>query len=214
MKKIFSTFILLIFFHLASMGQDVYIYNSKGDKIYFNKTGRNVIRIENISDTNTVKEIKRLDSNAIVLTNQQVISDISISRISTFSAKSSVSSTDLLSKSGNFYWVADNSIILKVKPNINIDTLLRSNNIGYSKKERLGSIYVFIVELNEDCDAILISNLLYESGNVVFAQPNWAMYGNFDQNEYYPNQWNLHTNSSYDINIEDAWNLTEGEGVK
>ena len=127
MKKVFLSLLLLSLFHLASIGQDVYIYNSKGDKIYFNKTGKSVIRIENISDSNVVKEIEMLDSNAIVLTNQQVISDISISRISTFSAKSSVSSTDLLSKSGNFYWVADNSIILKVKPNINIDTLLRSD---------------------------------------------------------------------------------------
>ena len=187
MKKIFSTLILLIFFHLASIGQDVYIYNSKGDKIYFNRTGRNVIRIENISDSNVVKEIEMLDSNAIVLTNQQVISDINTSRISTFSTKSSISTAELFSRSGNFYWVEKNSIILKVKPNINVDTLLKSNNIEYKKRERLGSIYVFIVELNEDCDAILISNLLYESGNVVFAQPNWAMYDNFDQNEYYTN---------------------------
>ena len=64
-----------------------YIYNSKGDKIYFNRTGKNVIWVENISDTNVIKEIKMLDSNAIVLTNQQVISDISTSRISTFSTQ-------------------------------------------------------------------------------------------------------------------------------
>ena len=215
MKKIFSTFILLIFFHLASMGQDVYIYNSKGDKIYFNKTGRNVIRIENISDTNTVKEIKRLDSNAIVLTNQQVISDISISRISTFSAKSSVSSTDLLSIGEHFYWVEKNSIILKMKPGIDVDSLLNSNNIGYKKREQLGSDKsVFIVELQNGYNAISICNSLFESGNVVFAQPNWGMYGKFAQNDKYSYQWNLHTNSAYDINVEAAWNLAEGEGIK
>ena len=157
-----------------------YIYNSEGEKIYFNRTGKNVIWVENISDTNVVKEIKMLDSNAIVLTNRLVITNISSSLISTFSTKSSISTTELFSKSGNFYWVEKNSIILKVKPNINVDTLLKSNNIGYKKRERLGSIYVFIVELNENCDPIVISNLLYESGNVIFAQPNWTMYGNFD----------------------------------
>ena len=157
-----------------------YIYNSEGEKIYFNRTGKNVIKIENISDTNVVKEIKMLDSNAIVLTNRLVITNISSSLISTFSTKSSISTTELFSKSGNFYWVEKNSIILKVKPNINVDILLKSNNIGYKKRERLGSIYVFIVELNENCDPIVISNLLYESGNVIFAQPNWTMYGNFD----------------------------------
>ena len=127
-----------------------------------------------------VKEIKMLDSNAVALTNRLVITNISSSLISTFSTKSSISTTELFSKSGNFYWVEKNSIILKVKPNINVDTLLKSNNIGYKKRERLGSIYVFIVELNENCDPIVISNLLYESGNVIFAQPNWTMYGNFD----------------------------------
>lgn len=157
-----------------------YIYNSEGEKIYFNRTGKNVIKIEKISDTNVVKEIKMLDSNAIVLTNRLVITNISSSLISTFSTKSSISTTELFSKSGNFYWVEKNSIILKVKPNINVDILLKSNNIGYKKRERLGSIYVFIVELNENCDPIVISNLLYESGNVIFAQPNWTMYGNFD----------------------------------
>lgn len=181
MKKIFSTLILLVFFHSLSIGQDVYIYNSKGDKIYFNRTGKNVIKIENISDTNTVKEIKRLDSNAIVLTNQQVISYINTSRISTFSAKSSISTTDLLLKNGNFYWVENNSIILKVKQGVSVDTLLSSNNIGYKKREQLGSDEnVFIVELQNGYDAISICNSLFESENVVFAQPNWAMYGTFD----------------------------------
>ena len=187
MKRMIVLLVFVLFGTILYSQTVNYIYNSKGDKIYFNRTGKNVIWVENISDTNVVKEIKMLDSNAIVLTNQQVISDINTSRISTFSTKSSISTAELFSRSGNFYWVEKNSIILKVKPNINVDTLLKSNNIGYKKRERLGSIYVFIVELNEDCDAILISNLLYESGNVVFAQPNWAMYDNFDQNEYYTN---------------------------
>ena len=105
MKKVFLSLALLVFFHSISIGQDIYIYNKNGDKIYFNKTGKSVIRIDDISDTNTVKEIKRLDSNAKILTNQLVISDISTSRISTFSAKSSNSSTDLLSIGEHFYWV-------------------------------------------------------------------------------------------------------------
>ena len=215
MKKICLSLLLLIFFHSLSIGQDVYIYNSKGDKIYFNKTGKNVIRIENISDTNTVKEIKRLDSNAIVLTNQLVISDINTSRISTFSAKSSISTTDLLSVGEDFYWVEKNGIILKVKPGIDVDTLLNLNNIGYKKREQLGSDEnVFIVELQNGYDAISICNSLFESGNVVFAQPNWGMYGKFVQNDKYSYQWNLHTNSAYDINVEAAWNLAEGEGIK
>ena len=215
MKKIFSTLILLIFFHLASIGQDVYIYNSKGDKIYFNRTGRNVIRIENISDSNVVKEIEMLDSNAIVLTNQQVISDINTSRIRAFSAKSSISTTELLSIGEEFYWVEKNGIILKMKPGIDVDSLLNLNNIGYKKREQLGSDEsVFIVELQNGYDAISICNSLFESGNVVFAQPNWGMYGKFAQNDRYSYQWNLHTNSAYDINVEAAWNLAEGEGIK
>ena len=215
MKKIFSTLILLVFFHSLSIGQDVYIYNSKGDKIYFNRTGKNVIRIENISDSNVVKEIEMLDSNAIVLTNQQVISDINTSRIRAFSAKSSISTTDLLSKSGNFYWVENNSIILKVKQGVSVDTLLSSNNIGYKKREQLGSDEnVFIVELQNGYDAISICNSLFENGNVVFAQPNWGMYGKFAQNDSYSNQWNLDSSSAYDINVELAWPLTEGEGIK
>ena len=135
MRKLSLSLVLLIFFHSISIGQDVYIYNKNGDKIYLNKTGKSVIRIDDISDTNTVKEIKRLDSNAKILTNQQVISDISISRISTFSAKSSISSTDLLSIGELFYWVENNSIILKVNQGGSIDTLLSSNNIEYKKRE-------------------------------------------------------------------------------
>ena len=215
MKKLSLSLVLLIFFHSISIGQDVYIYNKNGDKIYLNKTGKSVIRIDDISDTNTVKEIKRLDSNAKILTNQLVISDISTSRIRTFSAKSSVSSIDLLSIGEHFYWVENNSIILKVKQGVSIDTLLSSNNIGYKKREQLGSDEsVFIVELQNGYDAISICNSLFESGNVVFAQPNWGMYGKFAQNDKYSYQWNLHTNSAYDINVEAAWNLAEGEGIK
>jgi len=215
MKKVFLSLALLVFFHSISIGQDIYIYNKNGDKIYFNKTGKSVIRIDNISDTNTVKEIKRLDSNAKILTNQLVISDISTSRISTFSAKSSISSTDLLSVGEDFYWVEKNGIILKVKQGVSIDTLLTSNNIGYKKREPLGSDEsVFIIELQNGYDAISICNSLFESGNVVFAQPNWGMYGKFAQNDKYSYQWNLHTGSAYDINVEAAWNLAEGEGIK
>lgn len=215
MKKVFLSLALLVFFHSISIGQDIYIYNKNGDKIYFNKTGKSVIRIDNISDINTIKEIKRLDSNAIALTNQLVISDISTSRISTFSAKSSISSTDLLSVGEDFYWVEKNGIILKVKQGVSIDTLLTSNNIGYKKREPLGSDEsVFIIELQNGYDAISICNSLFESGNVVFAQPNWGMYGKFAQNDKYSYQWNLHTGSAYDINVEAAWNLAEGEGIK
>ena len=50
-KKLSLSLVLLIFFHSISIGQDVYIYNKNGDKIYLNKTGKSVIRIDDISDT-------------------------------------------------------------------------------------------------------------------------------------------------------------------
>ena len=66
MKRIIVLLAFVLFGTILYSQTVNYIYNSKGDKIYFNRTGKNVIWVENISDTNVVKEIKMLDSNVIV----------------------------------------------------------------------------------------------------------------------------------------------------
>ena len=55
MKKVFLSLLLLSLFHLASIGQDVYIYNSKGDKIYF-QTNPN---IKYFKFTNTLTVVQK-----------------------------------------------------------------------------------------------------------------------------------------------------------
>ena len=66
MKRIIVLLAFVLFGTILYSQTVNYIYNSEGEKIYFNRTGKNVIWVENISDTNVVKEIKMLDSNAIV----------------------------------------------------------------------------------------------------------------------------------------------------
>jgi hypothetical protein len=38
MKKVFLSLVLLVLFHSISIGQDIYIYNKNGDKVYFHTT--------------------------------------------------------------------------------------------------------------------------------------------------------------------------------
>ncbi len=47
---------------------------------------------------------------------------------------------------------------------------------------------------------------------VVFAEPNYKVYAN-DYDPGYSNQWAINNNSSYGVNIENVWDITQGSDI-
>ncbi|MDR2927172.1 MAG: S8 family serine peptidase [Cytophagaceae bacterium] len=114
-----------------------------------------------------------------------------------------------------------NEIILKIFSDANIETVLNDNSISYKSIRQLGyDLQVFVVTLTGIEDkTIEYANLLYESGNIVFAQPSfWRLIKLY--NPLYPQQWGFNNTgqnggmAGIDINAPEAWQLSTGTGVK
>ena len=126
----------------------------------------------------------------------------------------------LLSNDSVIHWQT-NKLLIKIKQGVAIENLLQTYQIPFSNCKQLGSDQnVFLVTLNDVEDkSIAYSNLLYESGNVIFAQPDFGMFLKRN-NACYSNQWGLQNTGQYngnigtDINVTSAWNITDGNNVK
>lgn len=224
MKTIKFFMVVVIVFQSASniFAQKTFIYDESGKKHYLFETNKKVVSLYQVNDTNISfdiwKDVSYLDKNAILLTNNMLIAEVEDKQLNTITEKygSLFEYTPLLlTDDGEMYWTT-NQIIIKRKPGNNVKELLRNINVEYTSIEQLGSdSLVSLIELPDNTNVIEVSNLLFENGNVEFAQPNWAMYVDAPNNPLFDYQWNLFDiNNGYDINVVNAWSISSGENIK
>ena len=124
---------------------------------------------------------------------------------------------------GGVVW-GNNRIMVKMKPNYSIGSLiqnLNTQNLRYESKWYDTTVYTLVIP--KDSSLFSLSNRIFESDMVTYAQPAFFHYisiDGYETNPMFSGQWNLRdttlTDNSYDTvcyvgtNVIRAWKLTTG----
>lgn len=120
---------------------------------------------------------------------------------------------------GNLLAVSD-EFSVKLKPGTSrneVEDLARRFGCAVFHRENFGDEIFFIrVAKTSDLSVLQLASLFYETGLFEFTSPDFYTFDAFQsQDTYFSKQWNLkntgqYSTSRFDINIEPAWEITEG----
>lgn len=116
---------------------------------------------------------------------------------------------------------SDNDFAVKIKQGVNIhslETVAKRYDCLIDQREWSGeNVYYLIVPKTSSLNTITLSSLFYETGLFEFSSPDFYAFDVLCSNDaQYSNQWGLKNTGQYnntsgkDINIEPAWNITDG----
>ena len=205
-----------------------YIYNSKGEKVYF-QMNSNIKYFKFIDGLSTDKKQNFLNELVELssMTFEQV--EIDIFKITIEQNKEAVEyllsnseilafcSSEMICMRDSVVQFAGEHLFLQVKENYSLTLLLDSLDILYWSIDVINQYLPnqYVVEIKGE-NAVDCANRLFETGKFVYSQP--AFYrANILQNAYYSQQWGLNNTGQFgdsigiDINAECAWNITNGD---
>lgn len=229
--------ILLLFSCLIKLcSQDCFVYANKGKKMYFyeNKKALYIAFKRDVSNEKKKLLLGKLDTTIIITPIDNNIYRLSCEEESlnsnfnawTFSRDTAIDfyGKELVSfNDSTIYWT-DNSIYVALKDNENLNQILQQCYIENFFIEAFDSVggneYMIFFRSYDNIDNIIsLSNQIYETGKVKACHPNMYWYVKV-HNPYYSQQWNLNNTGQnngivgIDINVEKAWNITSGSGIK
>ena len=226
MKKIVILLVFSLFGNLVFSQTENYIYNPNGTKIYF-QNNSNVKYFKFINVLTVVQKQEFLATlSAKSATYEEIATDLfkinvpqnSTSTMQILNNKEIVefcSSEMLYTQDSTIQW-AGSHIFVHPKENHSLVSLLNSLNVSYSDIDTI-SPYLpnqYSVKIIGE-NAVDCANRLFESGKFIYSQP--AFYrANVLYNAYYSQQWGLKNTGQLggtigiDINVEPAWNITNG----
>ncbi len=197
-----------------------YVYTASGNRVLFQSENKRIVSVIQFKDSlhlnSLFNDIASNDTVAQKITHSMFLTSLSENLISSLSLKNGCQSTiaNVYSlQNEDLYWET-NQIFVKPKPNYTVESVLQNAKVQYRSVRQFGSdSNAYIVELLDN-NAISASNILYENGEVVFAQPDWGMLLT-PTSCTSDGQWNLHNMEyGYDINVMDAWQRSIGENIK
>ena len=236
MKNVTLLILLLFSCLLKLYSQDCFVYANKEKKMYFyeNKKAMYIAFKRDVSNAekqllldklDTTIKITPIDNNIYRLSCEKESLNInfnawnfSIDSVIDFYSKELVSFND-----STIYWT-DNSIYVALKDNESLNQILQQCSIENFSIENFDyeseNEYMIFLRRYDDIDNIIsLSNQIYETGKVKACHPNMYWYVKV-HNPYYSQQWNLNNTGQnngtvgIDINVEKAWNITSGSGIK
>lgn len=131
-----------------------------------------------------------------------------------------VTASRLLEYQGHLM-ASDNDFAVKIRQGISfhtLESLAKRYDCLIDQREWSGeNVYYLIVPKTSSLNTIILSSLFYETGLFEFSSPDFYAFDVLCSNDaQYSNQWGLKNTGQYnntsgkDINIEPAWNITEG----
>ena len=227
-------FVALTMLQCSLLAQDAFIYGKQGEKMYFRENANSIVisfkSQEHIEDSVAIASIiKNADANAQykMLTPQMMEFQTSISFDSIVAMLSDYSDELVVSKvyypvSDNHIHWSNNRIVVILQSEELLRTLLLQLSVEYesiSIFDEKNGIYLLTLQGIED-KSIQVANMLYETGLVASAQPDFYLTTELC-NPYYCYQWGLHNTGQYglaysgiDIKAPEAWDITRGNNVK
>jgi len=220
MNKSFFFFASLILISVNSFSQPNY-YWSGGKKIELTIDSSRFIMFpkdinfnnDDLRNTQGVKNHQRLRSNYILI---ELIENNTLSSVEVTGKISSRNLTYSFKTIDGARMIPTGEILVSPKKGIAIETIIAMSNASLSiqDKNKYGE-YKLRVEGN--FNILSVSNLIYESGLVQFAHPNFiADIIKFQNDLLYPDQYYLNNTGQFggtigvDINAPQAWALSNG----
>ena len=230
MRKYIALLVILTILQCQLSAQDRFFYGLQGEKIYLEEDpSSTIICFKSAKYTNIYIDsiIKNIDINAqyeflsskMVKFQNGILYDSIIKDLSKYRNDVSVSKV-YYQNTDNIYWC--NNKVVVILPSLNIlHTLLSQLSIEYEDISSFNNDGVYVISLiGMEDRSIQVSNMLYETGMVLSAQPDFYFTAKLS-NVHYGDQWGLYNVGQYssvysgiDINTTEAWDIASGNNVK
>jgi subtilisin family serine protease len=225
MKKNYILLIVVFVSNLNLMqAQNTYYYDESGNRLYLNKTESvKFITVKSFVNTEK-KELIRQKLNAYgngiqektPKTYKLSLNAEQNSMLRSYLQKDTANvciSPMLMYSDSTVQWTS-NEIIVKIPDNADLRKVLNNHSIPYEKYKNVGSdLHTFVVSLSGFEDkTFYYANLLFESGNVVYAQPSFWRQAK-KHNPLSGFQWGLF-HETIGINAPAAWQIATGANIK
>jgi subtilisin family serine protease len=223
MKRITIFLMLSVAVCSICYSQKLFIYNEYSEKNYLHEIDSLVIvkYRKNVTESDKLR-ISRLVNPNHSIKNYQIDREIILIDKKThpdFENLKKDKSTIYISKSlmndDGTLQIPTDKVLVKMKPQYNLDEILKNLHVEYEQYRRLGNDdYSYLITLDNG-GSIEVANKLYESGYFVYAQPSFTRLQGL-LNEFYNSQWGLNNTgqnggtSGIDIKANQAWNITTG----
>ncbi|MCL2247448.1 MAG: S8 family serine peptidase, partial [Lentimicrobiaceae bacterium] len=238
MKKALITSVLSILFTFLLQAQQnsENFYYYYGKKLFIQpKNNQLLLKFDPTANKEQLKTIIKSD-NSLALTSHLNIddhtfcfavleaknrNDISLATLEFYASREEVISANFLFQYNNVLCGIMDEFIVKLKPTTSLGQLqlLAEKNHCKILKENDFVKNQFLLSISKisSLNVLQISNLFYETGLFEFSEPNFFILNAFQSNDpYFDQQWSLKNVgqnggvSGVDINIEPAWEITQG----
>ena len=229
MKKLLLLFGACLAFFMLQAQNQTFVYSKNGEQILFERNDT-IQYVHFVPDAgtrdlqNVLDDLGALTSHIDMLTTEIYRCDLTGKSIANFinyieegDLIASFSSEYHLPGSNTLRWVTNNMYV-KVKDGYSIEGSMQMAGISYLFAEPVGSLpNTFFVSIDNE-DIFSASQLLFETGNVVYAEPSFYFLqfakeeGGATAPSSLPKDWNLKGNvgATIGINALNAWNITTG----
>lgn len=225
MKKIILSLICCLAYLFVYSQQFISIYDESGIKNYFieNETVKYVLFLDSLC-VEDVKEFSSFSEHTDTMSHNMFRFTIHQNKNELFVKKLKNHANLLYSneliyiKDSAIQWCF-NEILLQTKQSHALKDVLDHCKIQYKSYKQFGFFENEYLVTLEFCEALKYANILYESGLVYYSVPSFYRFNSL-QNTHYSSQWGLKNTGQnggipgIDINVEQAWELSTGEGIK
>ena len=231
MKRVerFILFGVLIALQCQLFAQDAFIYGKQGEKMYFREDTNSIVigfkSLEYMNDSaGVICAIKGIDKMAQyeILTPQmikfrtKIPFDTILEIMSDYDNKMCISRVYCPVSNNHTFWCNNRIVIMSPSEEL-LHTILSQLSVEYENLTIFNENGFYILTLSGIEDkSIQVSNMLYETGLVVSAQPDFYITADLC-NPNYGDQWGLHNTGQYgfayngiDIKAPEAWDITQG----
>jgi subtilisin family serine protease len=224
MKRFLLT-LLLVNITLGVLAQTDFFYSLDGKKEHFTiRKNKIIIKAKSSISRQKILQQPMLKSTNIIYDNFLITTiDSATTKINELLKNDDIADAYyVLEHADGTLQSPTNKIFVKPLKEVSIKNIILKNGLS-TKIEALNlinsieNIYMLTLDIKMK-DVLLLCRSLYETGTVEFAEPSFLREINL-YNTNYSNQWGLkNTGQSggtpgIDINIENAWNITRGNGI-
>jgi subtilisin family serine protease len=213
--------IILMLFILFSIGvnsQEKISYNTKEGIITF-EISKKLIFIETkepLSNFSDEKIVNKEDNFIVVETTDKDYDK----KTETLKSKFTTVEPVLIYKNGTKQ-ICFNEMIIKIKPEYNIDQILIDKNYKSTVNQYNKNQYLIKLNNYDTNKTFNLISSLSKDNRIEFIEPNFLILNAFQTNDpFYSSQWAINNNgylggiSDADMDVYEAWTLSTGSGIK
>lgn len=216
MKKIVVIFTIL--FSISGYSQEKISYNTKEGVITFD-ISKKLIFIETKEPVSNFSDEKIVNKEETFIVVETADKDY-VKKTETLKSKFTTVEPVLIYKDGTKQ-ICFNEIIIKIKPEYDIDQILINQNYNSAIQQFDKNQYLVKLNNSDTFKTFNLINSLSKDNRIEFIEPNFIRLNVLHTNDpFYSSQWAINNNgylggtTDADMDVDGAWTLSTGLGVK